>query len=960
MMVAYQASPSERLNAAGARRSLIETMAVRSILIASVCMLIGSASSVAQSLRLPGGMQWKSGDVTLRVEFYAPGVVRVLRWTSAEAPARPSLVVVQKPATDLKVDVRENSQTIALASEALEVVVAKPDGSIEYRAAGSGPVLKESGLAVITPTEVPNERAYSVMQRFALGPDEGIYGLGQHQHGFMNLRGHTVKLVQTNTDAVTPFLISTRNYGIYWDNTSKTVFEDNGKGASLWSEVADCMDYYFILGKNMDGVIAGYRNLTGQAPLYGKWAYGYWQSKEHYENPDELLHVAREYRRRGIPIDNIVQDWDYWDGGENWSQLFFDEKKFPHAKEMIDSIHGLHMHIMISIWPGLGPNTPVYKEMQRNGYLYNTVGWGGFKYYDAYNPAANDIYWRYMNKGLFAQGIDAWWMDSTEPDIVNAQTKESSEYELKKTGRNFLGSFARYLNPYSLVVTEPVYRHQRKVTDRKRVYILTRSTFAGQQRAAATTWSGDIGASWQIYKDQIPAGLNHCMSGIPYWTFDIGAFVIGSYGGVFSRGGKDPAYQELYTRMFQFGSFCPIFRSHGSETPREIWEFGEFTPSLVKFDNLRYRLMPYIYSLGHQVTSDGYTIMRGLPMDFPDDRRTYSIGDQFMFGPGIMVCPVTEYMYKRPPEPSVLIPASAFRTIDGRKGLEAKYYRDAQFKDSSFARVDSTIDILWYTGRPAFVTDSTLSIRWEGKLVPMQTGKHQFHIKCYGPRRIFLDGKELPFVYRSVEAYTDLVDLQAGKEYRLRVEAENTSTGAMKAILNWKTPDILDREKMPEQKEKRRGVYLPAGRRWYDFWTGEQVAGGQTIAADAPIDKIPLFVPGGSIVPMGPFVQYAAEKPADPLELRIYAGADAAFTLYEDENDNYDYEKGVYSTITFRWNDAGRRLTITRREGSFPGMIEKRSFHVVVVKGDSRNGLEIAGKPDRIVQYSGEELKADF
>ena len=446
------------------------------------------------------------------------------------------------------------------------------------------------------------------------------------------------------------------------------------------------------------------------------------------------------------------------------------------------------------------------------------------------------------------------------------------------------------------------------------------------------------------------------MSGIPYWTFDIGAFVLGSYGGVFSKGGKDPAYQELYTRMFQFGSFCPIFRSHGSETPREIWEFGDFSKSLIKFDNLRYRLMPYIYSLASQVTNNGYTIMRGLPMDFKSDKNTYSIDDQYMFGPAIMVCPVTEYMMHRPPESSVLVKADHFKTSDGKPGLNASYYKDIHYKNLTLQKIDSCININWYaTGRPDYVTDSTLSIKWKGKLIPTQTGQYQFHIKCYGPKRIFIDGKELSFVYQSVEAYTDMISLQAGKEYDFAMETENETTGALRVELFWKTPEIFAREKLVEKREQTRKVYLPSGSGWYDFWTGEVYKGGQTITCDAPIDKIPLLIKAGSIIPMGQFIQYASEKPAGPLEIRIYPGANGEFTLYEDENDNYNYEKGIFSTIIFLWDDANHRLTISKRKGYFPGMIEKRSFQITIVGKSKGTDIEICKTPDKTLEYDGEE-----
>jgi alpha-D-xyloside xylohydrolase len=910
----------------------------------------------AQVQRVQNGVLLNAGDLHVQVQFYADDTVRVLKWRTGGTPEKASLVVIQPNLPDLNIHIQVDVGAITLSSENVTLNLSKSDGAIQFLTADNRNLLKERGAPVITPVRMKYEtNAFSVEQDFTLTPDEGIYGLGQHQSGYMDYRGRTVKLVQANTQAVTPVLISTAGYGIFWDNYSKTIFADSPDHMSLWSDVADNVDYYFIAGKNMDQVIAGYRNLTGQAPMYGKWAYGYWQSKEHYATRDELLAIAQEYRQRQIPVDGLVQDWNYWGGNSNWSGMFFDEKTYPHPKEMIDILHQENFHLMISIWAGLGPATPIYKDMEQRGYLYPPVGWGGFSFFDAYNPAANDLYWHYISQGLFSQGIDGWWMDSTEPDIVNALTKESEEYEMKRVGTNHLGSFARYLNTYPLLDTESVYQHQRQETDQKRVYILTRSAFAGQQRAAATTWSGDIGASWEIYKRQIPAGINYCMAGLPYWTFDIGGFVIGSYGGVFSNGGNDPAYQELYTRMFQFGAFCPIFRAHGSETPREIWRFGEFTNDLVEFDNLRYRLLPYTYSLAWQVTDHGYTIMRGLPMDFASDRKTYSIDDQFMFGPAIMVCPVTEYMLHRPPEDTIPIAPEYFRTKDGHPGLNATYYSDDQFKTICHQQVETNVNLYWYTGWPDYITSPKFSMRWEGKLVPTETGTYRFHFKSFGPKRIFLDGQVLSNNFVATEAYTVPVELQAGKEYDFVCETANSVLGAFKAQLFWKTPKIFAKEKIIEPRPQTRPVYLPAETQWIDFWTGQGLAGGRTITADAPIDKLPLLVKAGSIIPMGPFIQYSTEKPADPIELRVYPGADGSFTLYEDENDNYDYEKGVYATIAFHWDDASRRLTIDDRKGSFPGMLPERTFDIVVVGKDHGTGVGTTDNPDKVVTYQGSQ-----
>jgi alpha-D-xyloside xylohydrolase len=906
------------------------------------------------------GVELETRGMNVRIQFYSENTVRVVKWPAGGTFEKVSLCVIQNSPPRLDIKVADEGKTVALRSRSITLRASKTEGKIEYFTPEERIILKEKGKAVFRPVVYSGDSAFSMRQDFRLAPDEGVYGLGQHQDGIMNYRGKTVKLVQANTEAVIPFLVSTGGYGILWDNASKTVFEDNSSGASLWSDIGDNIDYYLIRGKDMDEVIAGYRDLTGPAPMYGKWAYGYWQSKEHYHTRDDLMRVAVEYRKRKIPIDNIVQDWDYWNGAPNWGGMFFDPTLFPRPKEMVDQLHRMNYHMMISIWPALGPKTAVYKEMLEKDYLYAPVGWAGFKYYDAFNPAANQLYWKYLKDGLVSKGIDAWWIDSTEPDVVNALTKESDEYEMKKVGRNHLGSWARYLNAYSLVMTDALYKNLRKETDRKRPYILTRSTFAGQQRAAATTWSGDIGANWDVYKKQITAGLNHCMAGIPYWTFDIGAFVIGAYGGVFNTGGKNPAYQELYTRMFQFGAFCPIFRSHGSETPREIWEMGEFADVLVRFDNLRYRLLPYIYSLAWKVTDEGYTIMRGLPMDFPADSKTHSVDDQFMFGPAILVCPVTAYMLHKPPEPSIPVDSKFFKTRQGKPGLTVRYYKDPEYKILGQEGTDENIDVFWYTGRPDFVTDSTYAIRWEGKLIPGETGPHQFHLKCFDAKRITLDGRVLPIAYTSTEQYTDPVPLEAGKSYDFVLETENRSTGAARMQLFWKTPSTFAREKTVEAREKTRSVYLPSGTQWIDFWTGDVRHGGQTVTMDAPIEKIPLLVRAGSIVPMGPFVQYATEKPANPIELRIYPGANGRFTLYEDENDNANYEKGVYATIDFTWDDSAKRLTLDARTGSFPGMQVKRTFNLVLVGKGHGTGVETTADPDRIVKYVGNRVVVRF
>jgi alpha-D-xyloside xylohydrolase len=932
------------------------------VALAGAIALLASPASAKHSpsniQRIENGIVLKTPAANVKVQFYAPGTVRIMKWPDAGTDKKLSLSVVQKTLPKISVRMTQSAGTVTLDSGKLKLEVSTGDGTIRYFGADGKRILEEQGPAVFTPSNLEQEKnAFAVRQTFKLTPDEGVYGLGQHQDGYMNYRGKTVNLVQANTAAVTPVIVSTAGYGIFWDNYSKTVFADNADAASLWSEVGDNVDYYFFAGPSIDEVIVGYRKLTGAAPMYGKWAYGYWQSKEHYHTQDEVLAVAKKYRDLQIPIDNIIQDWNYWGGLDMWGAMIFDPERYPHPKEMMDRLHAQNFHLIISIWEGLGPSSEIHKDMDRRGFLYSPVGWAGFKYFDAYNPAATDLYWEYARKGIFSKGVDGWWMDSTEPDIVNALTKDAEEFEMKRVENNLLGSFARYLNPYTLAITESVYKNQRNDTDKKRVYILTRSAFAGQQRAAATTWSGDIGADWGVYAAQIPAGLNHTMAGIPYWTFDIGAFSLGCQGGVFSNGGKDPAYQELYTRMFQFGAFAPIFRSHGSETPREIWEFGEYTPTLVKFDNLRYRLLPYIYSMAWKITHDGYSIMRGLPMDFAQDQKTYGIADQFMFGPAIMVSPVTQYMYHRPPEQSILVGPENFRTPDGKPGLKATYFCDEKWGKVCHEAIEPTIDLFWYTGWPSFIKDPKFSMRWEGKLIVAQTGTYRFDMRSFGLRKLTIDGKEIAHNYDSMASWTVPLQLEANKPYDFKFETNNATLGAFRAQVYWKTPEIYAREAAPQPpRDKTRSVYLPAGTSWIDFWTGKTVAGGQAITAPAPIETIPLMVRAGSIVPMGPLVQYSTEKPADPIELRIYSGADGSFTLYEDENDTYNYEKGVYATIAFHWNNAKRQLTIDDRKGKFPGMMNARTFRVVVVGDGHGTGIDVTANADRVVTYKGRKL----
>ncbi|HEU5232097.1 MAG TPA: glycoside hydrolase family 31 protein [Terriglobales bacterium] len=738
------------------------------------------------------GVVLTMGTGTLRIQVCSDSIVHVLYSPTKDFPSRPEYVVVKQswPAVDWKRE--DNGDKVQLSTARLRIAVDRTDGSIAYSSADGKPLMNEANR-MMRPVQVNGENTYHAESLVSMyGSQEGLYGLGQHQAGVWNYRGESVDISQENTNIAVPFMVSSRGYGLFWNNDSRSRFNDRFLHyLYISSEVADVIDYYFFYGPELDKLIADYRELTGRAPMFGKWAYGFWQCKNRYKTQDELLGVAAKYRELKIPVDNIVQDWFWWvRKGE-----FVFNRNYPDPKAMIDELHRENFHLMISVWPFFEPGSSEYDYMNKQGWFIDKFKFAkppfhadGMAVYDASNHEARKYYWSLLDKGLFKLGVDAWWMDTTEPET------EGQEENIQLGHKLAIGSGDRYVNLFPLMTTSAVYQGQRQASSDKRVFILSRSAFAGSQRNAVTAWSGDVNSTFLSFKRQIPAGLNFALSGIPYWTTDIGGFVDGNP--------DDPQYRELFIRWFQYGTFCPIFRVHGTRTTNqnELWSYGpEAQQILTSFDNLRYRLMPYIYSLAWQVTHNSYTIMRPLVMDFPSDQRAINVGDQFMFGPAIMVNPVTE---------------------------------------------------------------------------PGATMRH---------------------------------------------------------------------------------LYLPKAK-WYDFWTGATQDGGVAIDSPAPLDKLPLYVRAGSILPMGPEVQYASEKPADPIEIRIYPGANADFAIYEDENDNYDYEKGEYAVIPLHWNDSTGTLTIGDRTGSFPGMMSARSFQIVLVREGHGTGEASISAPDKTVQYSGKQV----
>jgi alpha-D-xyloside xylohydrolase len=733
-----------------------------------------------------------------------------------------SLIVTEKLETSLKWQSSEDDSIIILSTDSISAVFDKNTNRIKFQKKDGTQILVDD-IKEFFPAEVMNEKCYNVKQSFKYSSQESLYGLGSYMDGEVRLNNKKVTMLQRNREDVVPFIISTNHYGILWDNYSLGEFNDTRGEFYLWSEVADEINYFFIYGEKTDSIVSSYRQLTGRAPMFPKWVFGYIQSKQKYSTQDEIVSVVKKFRDLKFPLDLIVQDWEYWPKGQ-WGQKSFNRENYPDPEKMMNNIHGMNAKIIISIWPDMAKGCKDNLEMQKiNGLLKDG------KHLNVMMPEARQLYWKQAKDSLFNYGIDGWWADCSEgydsdwtspffkqPDIK--LTKLNSD-EIKK-----LYGSGRYINSYALLHTKGLYEGQRQATSDKRVYILTRSSYAGMQKYGASYWTGDVSANWQEFRAQIPAGINFCMTGVPYWTTDIAGYFLKKEpgwwfsNGDFEKGQQDSAFHELYTRWFQFASFCPLFRAHGWHFPREPWAFGDSTSrtykTLLKFTNLHYRLLPYIYSQAWKVTNENYTIMRGLVFDFPDDSKVYDINDQYMFGQSFLVAPVVTPLYFQPEN------------------------------------------------------------------VKMNT------------------------------------------------------------------------------KDFSRSVYLPKNSDWIDFWTGKKYSGGQEIKSDATFETMPLFVKAGSIIPMGPFVQFTTEK-TDPVEIRIYPGANGEFVLYEDENDNYNYEKGLYSLIKFKWDDTAKTITIEDRNGEFLGMIKNRNFSIALVNENNGTGINIS-KQTKNIGYSGEKQIVKF
>jgi alpha-D-xyloside xylohydrolase len=919
------------------------------------------------------GVQVRVGGVTKNVIFYGPATVRVNTTLGENFWRHPSIVVTHKPAA-IAFTTRDNAGTLTLESNRLHVVIDKSTGAITFKDAKGKIYTRENQTApqTLKKVEVAGAPTYEAQNTFTLKPDEAIYGFGFVGEGEVNRRNKDLLLVQTNIGIIIPVMMSSERYGILWDTYSKMRFKDSAEGATLWAESAPGgIDYYFMAGATLDEVVADYRDLTGAAPMYPKQAFGLFMSKERYETQARLLEVAKTFRKEQFPLDYIVQDWQYWGGATDgsWSGMNWNPERFPDPKGLTKTLHDMHLKLMVSIWPSIGNDTALAKELDQHGLRFEPLHWISKKarIYDAYSPEGRKIYFKHVKQGLLDVGVDALWMDGTEVEVSTAaHNPADNERDIKGLGTNALGDFTRYLNPYSLMTTLGTYEGQR-ATSNQRVFTLTRSAWAGAQRTAAASWSGDTRASWQTLLEQINGGVNVTITGNPYWTQDTAGFFVASD---FPGGEQNASYRELYARWLQYAAFNPLMRIHGTSVEREPYIFKQTDPEMYKAlqdaVRLRYRLLPYIYSLSWKVTHDGYTLMRALPMDFPDDSGVHNINDAFQFGPSFLVHPVTRQMYRPLPPPPVTIPSTALRTPDGKPGLAGQYFEGRQFESPKGRTIDASIDFQWpgppLADIPAGLTSlDNFSARWTGSIVAPEDGEYELGVEGDDGFRLFIDGKLAVNDWNNGgKRYVGTkVTLKQGQSVPITLEYYQ-ATSDRNLRLSWRTPSQLASLAQDVGKsDTKMQTYLPAGCDWYDFWTHERFGGGKTVTKDVPLDVFPLYVRAGSIVPMGPVVQYATERPDAPYEIRIYPGADGKFTVYEDDNETYDYEKGQYATYDLIWNDAARSLTVGARKGSYPGLVKTRKLNVVLVSPANATAIEPA-TATKSITYTGKPVSVKF
>ena len=749
------------------------------------------------------GVSFSLDAGAMKIRVCTPDIIEVQYSIQPRLQQRLSLVVNNRFSSPWAFTVSEVGGAVVIVTSRLHISVDKATNAVSYSDASGRVILAEdarNNKSMDRQVLATSISTFSCTTEFESPTDEGLFGLGCHplDSGAINYKGRDQDMLIKYMTGAIPVLLSTRGYGLLWDNYSASKFFGGEAGNTKYkyvSESGTMVDYYFFYGPSFDKIISLYRDATGKAPMFAKWAFGLFQSEDRYKTQAEVLAAGAGYRSRHIPVDVVVQDWYYWEPLPIGSHVM-NPTRYPDPKAMVDSLHNEHIHAMISIWPVFGKGTPNYNALAAMGGL-TSITWDNVvthtfdTYYDAHNPGARKLYWEQARDSLVKRyGWDAWWIDQCEPD-------NGTLLDARRQAQFFTGKGVDYFNTYALMHTDGVYKGWRADIPGKRAFFLARQAFAGEQRNAATLWSSDIQCTWHDFQDQIPQGINACASGIPYWTSDIGGYHLNWQAPNWST----PANRELFTRWFQFGTFCPIFRIHGKgERALYSRNWDEATRGvLLTFDKLRYRLLPYIYSLAGSVTQDNYTIMRDLAFDFPEDTTVFSIRDQYLFGPAFLVNPVT-------------------------------------------------------------------------------------------------------------------------------------------------TPGAVSRD-----------VYLPNAP-WYDFWTGKRVHGGQRLSADAPLGLLPVFVRAGSVLPMGPELEYASQRVADTIELRIYPGADGTFTLYEDAGDGYEYEQGQFASTKLTYKDKLHMLQIGDTKGSFPGMLRKRVFNIVMVGEGNGVGEAVCTTPLKRVVFLGKAM----
>ena len=605
---------------------------------------------VAQAETKPYGIKTQGGET--RVTFMSPSIVRVQHGKALDGKAPQSMVVTMQP-QNVRLSVKEAANQVVLTSSGLTVTINKQDGQVQFLAKGKN-LLREKATSLQP----------RLAQTYTLDQDEPIYGLAALQDGKLNRRGTDLKkMEQSNLEDFQYVIQSIKGWGIYWDNYSRADFRDNAEGMTFSPETGDQIDYYFMFGGSADGVNRLMRQLSGDVPMFPLWTFGYWQCKERYKSSRELLDVVNWHRKNGVPLDGIVQDWQYWGSNYLWNAMEFLNEDFADGERMVQRVHEQNAHLMMSIWASFGPMTKQYRELNEKGLLFDFETWpqsgsgiwppkrdypSGVRVYDPFSQEARDIYWKYLRR-LHDYGVDAWWMDSTDPDYVGPKDEDYNRPvgQSPSLGIPAQGTWRSLRNAFPLASVKGVYQNQRRLEQDKRVFIMTRSAFAGQQHYGSGLWSGDVTSSWDVLRRQIPLCLNYTMTGCPNINTDIGGFFCGRYGG--SNANKNPNYQELYVRWMQFGLFCPVFRSHGTDAPREIYQFGKkgepVFDAIEQTIRLRYRLLPYIYSTAWSVTHDGESYMRALMYDFPQDQRTWELTDEFLFGRSLLALPITRPQY---------------------------------------------------------------------------------------------------------------------------------------------------------------------------------------------------------------------------------------------------------------------------------------------------------------------------